>query len=122
MHERNVILTINTKDVPRVPRTERIEVEQIDGTFMRVIASYGFMETPNVPKILMHCRRKDLNIDLHEASFFLSRRSLKIASKNGLPKWQKRIFIWLARSAEDATSWFQIPRDRVIEIGTQVAI
>lgn len=122
LHERNVILTINTKDVPRVPRTERIEIEQIDGTFMRVIASYGFMETPNVPKILMHCRRKDLNIDLHEASFFLSRRSLKIASKNGLPKWQKRIFIWLARSAEDATSWFQIPRDRVIEIGTQVAI
>jgi KUP system potassium uptake protein len=122
LHDRNVILTIDTKDVPRVPRTERIEVEQIDGTFTRVVASYGFMETPNVPKILMHCRRKELNIDLHEASFFLSRRSLKAASKNGLPKWQKRIFIWLARAAEDATSYFQIPRDRVIEIGTQVAI
>jgi KUP system potassium uptake protein len=80
------------------------------------------METPNVPKILMHCRRKDLNIDMQDTSFFLSRRSIKAASRNGLPRWQKKIFIWLARSAEDATSYFQIPRDRVIEIGTQVAI
>ena len=122
LHERNVILTIVTKDVPRVPRADRVEVTQLDSTFWRVIASYGFMETPNVPKIFTHCKRKNLNVEMNEASFFVSRRSLRAASKNGLPRWQKRIFIWLAGAAEDATSYFQIPRDRVIEIGTQVAI
>ncbi|WP_088342526.1 MULTISPECIES: potassium transporter Kup [Rhodomicrobium] len=121
LHERNVILTIVTKDVPRVPRKERVEVSKIDDTFTRVTASYGFMETPNVPKILMHCKQRGLGIEANEASFFLSRRSLRLG-KNGLPRWQKRLFIWLASSAEDATSYFQIPRDRVIEIGTQVAI
>ncbi len=122
LHERNIILTIVTKDVPRVPRPERVEVTQVDDTFWQVLASYGFMETPNVPKILAHCRRKGLDVEPSEASFFLSRRSLKPASKNGMPRWQKRIFIWLARTAEDATTYFQIPRDRVIEIGTHVAI
>jgi KUP system potassium uptake protein len=122
LHERNVILTISATDTPRVPRPERVEIHTIDGIFTGVTARYGFMETPNVPKILDHCRRKGLAIDPSEVSFFLSRRSLHAAAKNGMPKWQKRLFIWLARSAEDATSYFHIPRDRAIEIGTQVAI
>ena len=64
LHERNIILTIKTEDTPRVPRHERIEIERVADTFIRVIAHYGFMETPSVPKILEHCRRKDLNIDI----------------------------------------------------------
>jgi KUP system potassium uptake protein len=122
LHERNIILTIVTKDTPRVPREERVDIKPMDGLFTRVTASYGFMETPNVPRIVERCRRKGLIIDLATASFFLSRRSLKSSARNGMPKWQKRLFIWLAGTAEDATSYFQIPRDRVIEIGTQVAI
>jgi KUP system potassium uptake protein len=122
LHERSIILTIATADTPRVPRAERVEVQPMDGVFTRVIARYGFMETPNVPKILDHCRRKGIAIEPASTSFFLSRRSLHAAAKNGMPKWQKRLFIALARSAEDATSYFQIPRDRAIEIGTQVAI
>ena len=77
LHERNIILTIKTEDTPRVPRHERIEIDRVADTFIRVIAHYGFMETPSVPKILEHCRRKDLNIDISATSFFLSRRSLK---------------------------------------------
>ena len=122
LHERNIILTISTKDVPRVPRQERVEVKPMDGIFTRVIAHYGFMETPNVPKILEHCERKGLLIDAGGTSFFLSRRSLRAGAENGMPKWQKRVYIWLAHAAEDASSYFRIPRDRVIEIGTQVAI
>jgi KUP system potassium uptake protein len=122
LHERNVILTITTTDAPRVPRPERVEIEPIDELFTLVTARYGFMETPNVPKIFEHCRKKGLNLDIDQTSFFLSRRSLRVAAKNGMPRWQKRIFVWLAGAAEDATSYFQIPRDRVIEIGTQVAI
>jgi KUP system potassium uptake protein len=122
LHERNIILTIKTEDTPRVQRHERIEIERVADTFIRVIAHYGFMETPSVPKILEHCRRKDLNIDISATSFFLSRRSLKTTIKSEMPRWQERLFIWLAGRAEDATEYFRIPSDRVVEVGTQVMV
>jgi KUP system potassium uptake protein len=122
LHERNIILTIKTEDTPRVPRHERIEIDRVADTFIRVIAHYGFMETPSVPKIIDHCRRKDLNIDISATSFFLSRRSLKTTMKSEMPRWQERLFIWLAGRAEDATEYFRIPSDRVVEVGTQVMV
>jgi KUP system potassium uptake protein len=122
LHERNIILTIKTEDVPRVPRHERIEIDKVADTFIRVVAHYGFMETPSVPKIIEHCRRKDLNIDMAATSFFLSRRSLMTTLKSEMPRWQDRMFIWLAGRAEDATQYFRIPNDRVVEVGTQVVV
>jgi KUP system potassium uptake protein len=122
LHERNIILTIRSTDTPRVPRHERVEVEQIADGFFRVRAYYGFMETPSVPKIFEHCRRKDLNVDFPATSFFLSRRSLRAAPKTTMPRWQERLFIWLARTSEDATEYFKIPTDRVVEVGTQVQV
>jgi KUP system potassium uptake protein len=122
LHERNIVLSIRTEDSPRVPRHERVEVDRTNETFIKVVASYGFMETPSVPKIMDSCRRKDLNIDMGATSFFLSRRSLRPTTRSEMPRWQERLFIWLARSAEDATTYFQIPTDRVVEVGTQVAV
>jgi KUP system potassium uptake protein len=122
LHERNIILTIKTEDVPHVPRHERVAIAGVADTFIRVVARYGFMESPSVPKILEHCRRKDLNIDIGATSFFLSRRSLKTSLKSELPRWQERLFIWLAGRAEDATEYFRIPSDRVVEVGTQVMV
>ena len=122
MHERNILLSIKTEDTPRVPRHERISVERVSDHFIRIIARYGFMETPSVPKILEVARRKDCNIDLGAASFFLSRRSLRVTKKSEMPRWQERLFIALANSSEDATTYFQIPTDRVVEVGTQVAV
>ncbi len=122
MHERNILLAIRTEETPRVPRHERVTVERVSDHFIRIIARYGFMETPSVPKILEHCRRKDCNIDLGATSFFLSRRSLRVTNKSEMPRWQERLFIALAGSAEDATTYFQIPTDRVVEVGTQVAV
>ncbi|NJO22617.1 MAG: potassium transporter Kup [Sphingomonadales bacterium] len=122
LHERNIILSIKTEDVPRVPRHERVTTEKLGDDFTLVIARYGFMETPSVPKIFDHCRRKDLNVDFSATSFFLSRRSLKRTMKSEMPRWQERLFIWLARKSEDATEYFQIPTDRVVEVGTQVAV
>ena len=122
LHERNIILTIKTEDTPRVQRHERIQIDRVADTFIRVVAHYGFMETPSVPKILEHCRRKDLNIDIAATSFFLSRRSLKTTMKSEMPRWQERLFIWLAGRAEDATEYFRIPSDRVVEVGTQVMV
>jgi len=122
LHERNIILSIHTEDVPRVPRYERVTVERITDTFIRVVARYGFMETPSVPKIFEQCRRKDLNVDMSATSFFLSRRNLKPTPKSEMPRWQDHLFVALARSAQDATTYFQIPTDRVVEVGTQVAV
>lgn len=122
LHERNIILTIKTEDTPRVARHERIEVDRVSDTFVVVTAHYGFMETPSVPKILEQCRRKDLNIEISQTSFFLSRRSLKTTSRSEMPRWQEVLFIALARTAEDATAYFQIPTDRVVEVGTQVVV
>jgi KUP system potassium uptake protein len=122
LHERNLILSIRTEETPRVPRHERVVIDRSNETFIRVVASYGFMETPSIPKIMESCRRKDLNIDIGATSFFLSRRSLRRTTRSEMPRWQERMFIWLARTAEDATTYFQIPTDRVVEIGTQVTI
>jgi KUP system potassium uptake protein len=122
LHERNLVLSIRTEETPRVPRHERVEIDRSNETFVRVIASYGFMETPSIPKILESCRRKDLNIDIGATSFFLSRRSLRTTTRSEMPRWQENLFIWLARTAEDATTYFKIPTDRVVEVGTQVAI
>ena len=122
LHERNIIMNIRTEDTPRVPRHERITVERVSDGFFKVIARYGFMETPSVPKILEHCRRKDLNIEINQTSFFLSRRSLKSTDKSEMPAIQERFFIGLAGTAADATEYFRIPTDRVVEVGTQVLI
>ena len=122
LHERNIILSIRTEETPRVPRHERLAVERVSDSFIRVVARYGFMETPSVPKILDLCRRKDLNIDIAATSFFLSRRNLRVTPKSEMPTWQDRLFVVLARSAQDATTYFKIPTDRVVEVGTQVAV
>jgi KUP system potassium uptake protein len=122
LHERNIVLSIRTEELPRVPRHDRVDIDCRDEMFIKVTAHYGFMETPSIPKIIEHCRRKNLNIDLASTSFYLSRRSLRRASKSELSRWQQRLFIALAATAEDATTYFQIPTDRAVEIGAQVAI
>jgi KUP system potassium uptake protein len=122
LHERNILLTIKTADTPRVLNSERVKVELIADGFTRVIAKFGFMETPSIPRVFTLCRKKDLNIDIGGTSFFLSRRSLRPAKRSEMLLFQERLFIGLARQAEDATTYFQIPIDRVVEVGTQVAV
>jgi KUP system potassium uptake protein len=122
LHENNVILTIETADTPRVKPEERVQIEQIGESFSLMTLHFGYMETPNVPKALAIARKLGWQFDIMSTSFFLSRRSLKPAAKSGMPRWQDRLFIQLARSANDATDYFQIPTGRVVEIGTQVAV
>ena len=122
LHEKNVILTVETADTPRVEPEERVQIEPIGDSFSRVTLHFGFMETPNIPKALAIARKLGWQFDIMSTSFFLSRRTLKPAAKSGMPRWQDRLFIVLARSANDATDYFQIPTGRVVEIGTQVAV
>jgi KUP system potassium uptake protein len=122
LHEKNVILTIETADMPRVDPAERVRIEAVGETFSRVVLRFGFMETPNVPKALAIARKHGWTFDIMSTSFFLSRRSLKPAAKSDMPPWQDRLFIMLTRVANDATDYFQIPTGRVVEVGTQVTI
>jgi KUP system potassium uptake protein len=122
LHEHNVILTIEPAPVPRIDPSERVQIEPLGESFARVRLRFGFMESPNVPKALAIARKLGWQFDIMSTSFFLSRRALKPAPRSGMPRWQDRLFIALARSANDATSYFQIPTDRVVEVGTQVTI
>jgi KUP system potassium uptake protein len=122
LHEHNVILTILSSDAPRVPESERVTIEALSEHFGRVTMQFGFVEEPNVPRGLQICRRLGWKFEILNTSFFLSRRSIRPAAKSGMPLWQDRLFIVLARNASDATDYFQIPTDRVVEIGMQVSV
>jgi KUP system potassium uptake protein len=122
LHEKNVILTVETADTPRVDLGERVRIEPVGETFLRVVLRFGFMEQPNVPKALAIARRSGWTFDIMSTSFFLSRRLLKPAAISGMPRWQNRLFISLSRTANDATDYFQIPTGRVVEVGTQVTV
>src|SRR6266536_1755736 len=122
LHEKNVILTVETATTPRVPASERVRIEPVGQTFSRVRLRFGFMETPNVPRALAIARKLGWQFDIMSTSFFLSRRSLRPAAHSGMPRWQDRLFIRLASIANDATDYFQIPTGRVVEVGTQVTI
>ncbi len=122
LHEKNIILSVETTHTPRVEPGKRVRIEPVGSTFMRVLLRFGYMETPNIPKALGVARKLGLQFDIMTTSFFLSRRALRPAPRSGMPRWQDRMFITLARSANDATDYFQIPTDRVVEVGTQVTI
>ncbi|MER8380654.1 potassium transporter Kup [Mesorhizobium sp. M0142] len=122
LHEQNVILSVVTAPQPVVPDSERVKMETVNELFMRVTLTFGYMEQPNIPRALAICRKQGWKFDIMTTSFFLSRRSLKASPNSGMPVWQDKLFIGLARTAADATEYFQIPTGRVVEIGTQVAI
>jgi KUP system potassium uptake protein len=122
LHERNLILTVETKPRPRVSEEERVTIDPISDQFTRVTLRYGYMEDPHIPRALAKCRKIGLKFDTMTTSFFLSRRSLKPTRDSGMPFWQDRLFIALARSATDATGYFSLPTSRVVEIGTQVLV
>jgi KUP system potassium uptake protein len=122
LHEHNVVLTIIFADTARVPESERVTMTPISERFSRVALRYGFIEQPNVPKALAIARKQGWTFDIMSTSFFLSRRSIKAAAHSGMPTWQDRLFIGLAKSATDASDFFQIPTGRVMEVGTQVTV
>jgi KUP system potassium uptake protein len=122
LHEHNVILTIETAPTPRVDPADRVSMETISERFTKIRLRFGFMESPNVPKALAIARKQGWQFDIMSTSFFVSRRALKPSKQSGMPNWQDHLFIAMSRSANDATDYFQIPTDRVVEVGTQVSI
>jgi KUP system potassium uptake protein len=122
LHEHNVVLTIRSADTPRVTDEDRVQITPVSPHFTRITLTFGFMEQPNVPRALAIARKLGWTFDIMSTSFYLSRRALKPSAHSGMPVWQDRMFIGLAKSASDASDFFQIPTGRVVEIGTQVTV
>ena len=122
LHENIVVLTAETADIPYVDETQRVSVERLDARFSRVKVRFGFMDQPNLPKALEHCKSQGLAIDLMDTSFFLGRETLipKLGSKMAL--WHEKLFIAMFRNAGSAAAYFRLPPNRVIELGTQVVL
>ncbi len=122
LHEKNVVLTVRTAETPRVSEAERVQMETVNEDFRKVVITYGFMETPNVPKALQLCRKQGLKFDIMATSFFLGRRSIVASATSGMPLWQDKLFIFLTRNAANPTDFFKIPPGRVVEMGQQVTV
>jgi KUP system potassium uptake protein len=122
LHEKNVILSVKTVDTPRCDDQGRVKAEPLGSDFFRVTVTYGYMEQPNIPRALALLRKAGFKFDIMATSFFLSRRSIRAAAHSGMPRWQDKLFIGLATTATDASSFFQIPTGRVVEVGTQVTV
>ncbi len=122
LHERNIILTVRAADTPRVEVSQRLAIEQVSPDFWRVIATWGYMETPDVPRALAACRKQGLKFDIMSTSFFLGRRTVVAATHPLMPRWQQRLYILLSRNAATPADYFQLPIGRVVEMGTQVSV
>ena len=123
LHEKNVICTVRTAETPRVSETDRVRIEPVNDDFKKLIITYGFMETPNVPKALALLRKQQgLKFDIMATSFFLGRRSVIASAHSGMPLWQDKVFIFLMRNAANPTDFFKIPPGRVVELGAQVTV
>jgi KUP system potassium uptake protein len=120
LHERVILFTILTEDVPHVPHKERADITALGNGFYRIIARYGFMEDPNVPHVLLLARSAGLDLRVLETTFFLGRETLITTKKPGMAMWREHLFAFMARNAQRATAFFRIPPNRVIEIGLQI--
>ncbi|MFC7053543.1 potassium transporter Kup [Hansschlegelia quercus] len=122
LHERNVILSIQTLNQPTVPQAERITLTRISEEFATLELRYGFMEDPNLPRALAQAKAHGLPFDMMKTSFFVGRRSYRPSASVGMPLWQDHIFIGLVRQSHDATEYFRIPAGRVVELGNQMVV
>jgi KUP system potassium uptake protein len=123
LHERVVFLTVEVGDEPTVPAERRIGLERLEHGFWRMSLRYGFMQQPDVAHDLAVTSRRILEFDLMSTSFFLSRQSVEpMARERGLARWSERLFAAMARNAGSAADYFNLPANRVIELGTKVQL
>src|SRR6185295_6298711 len=122
LHERNVILTIDTAEVPHVAESERIEVINLREGFYRIILHYGFMEEPNLMETLKGIKVAGQEFKVMDTTFFLGRETLITSERRGMAMWRERLFVGMSRNARSATDFFGLPPNRVVELGTQIEI
>jgi KUP system potassium uptake protein len=122
LHERVVLLTVLTENVPYVDDANRLEVAELGAGFYRMTVRYGFKDEPDLPKALTLPNALGLQFEMMETSFFLSRQTIVPTRAPGMPLWREKLFAALSRNSGSATEFFRIPTNRVVELGTQIEI
>ena len=120
LHETVVILSVVTKGIPEVKEEQSLALEKLGHGFHLVIATYGFMQSPNIPELLARAAKQGVPIPVMDTSYYLGRERLVIANRAHMARWRKRIFALMSRNARSATEFFQIPPNRVVELGAQI--
>ncbi|HEX7815262.1 potassium transporter Kup [Dyella sp.] len=123
LHERNVLLTVDMLETPVADAEERIDIQPLNGEFYCLTLRFGFAEDPNIPLALTQCSREGLPFEMMDTTFFLSRENIVADERRpGMALWRDKLFAFMARNAMPATAFFQIPGNRLIELGAQVEI
>jgi KUP system potassium uptake protein len=123
LHERNVLLTVEMLETPVADADERIQITPLGGDFYGLELRFGFAEDPNIPQALSRCSKAGLAFDMMDTTFFLSRETIIADERRpGMALWRDKLFAFMARNALPATAFFQIPGNRLIELGAQVEI
>jgi KUP system potassium uptake protein len=122
LHETVVIMSIEGEEIPQVPREERLTLKSLGDGFHRVVGRYGFMETPDVPALLASLQRDGLRASPAETSFYLGRETLLPDGNSRMARWRKLLFIVMARNAQSATAFFNLPPNRVLELGARIQL
>jgi KUP system potassium uptake protein len=123
LHQRVLVMSFQTQEIPHASPEERLEVKDFGEGVWQVIGRYGFMETPNLPRLLEQLSGKhQMEIKLAETSFYLGRETLLPTGRTRLAQWRKRLFIIMSRNARSAAAFFEIPPNRVVELGAQIQL
>ncbi|QQE86981.1 potassium transporter Kup [Azotobacter chroococcum] len=122
LHERVVLLTVVSEDTPRVPEERRFQVDGYGEGFYRVVLHFGFMDEPNIPRALRLSHLEDLDFSPMRTTYFLSRETVVLSKRIGMAHWREALFAFLQKNANSSMRYFQLPVNRVIELGTQVEI
>ena len=123
LHERNMMVTVITRDVPYVTNQERIRVEVLDDRFQRIYVYYGFKDQPNIPDALeLAYQQLNIRFDMMRISFFISRDRLIHTVGDGMAPWREKLFISMQRNTSPVSDFYQIPPNRVVEMGSQIEI
>ena len=117
-----LIVSVEVFDVPYVPEIDRVEIRKLKGDFYRVTVQYGFKDEPDIPLALTSCADQGVSIEMMETSFFLGRATLIPKVGSGMMLWREKLFVAMFRNASSATTFYKIPSNRVVELGTQVVL
>ncbi len=120
LHEQVILLSIVTRDVPYVPQSDRARVEELGEGFWRIIAGYGFMQSPSVSEVMKCCEPQGIKIRPMDTSYYLGREQLIPTGESPMARWRKKLFVVMARNARAATQFFGLPPNRVVELGAQI--
>jgi len=122
LHEHTVILSVKTEEIPYVDSSQRVKLDPLGKGMYRILLSYGFSETPNIPATLKNIQELDFRFEPMQTTFFLGRETLIVTNRRFMAIWRKRLFWFMSHNAQNATNFFHLPPNRVVELGVQIEL